>query len=709
MEVNIVRFIQNMLLQFEDGRIIRVLNYNPITSIIYVIEMDKKRWAFPMDAEVVRALHKSEELRIIYDDPFLRIVSDEELSYAEKKKRDQAWEIVKKVLDSCEEKELIFISKYRERAIKDALLVFNVNYSTIKNTLIKFWQGGSVKNALIPNYYKSGAKGKEKRVSKLKRGRPRKTGSKQGINVDEQIKKIFKVTLNRYYYSAKQISLKTCYEFMLKDFFTIETINHKGINVPVLHDQIPSYTQFLYWFKKMNNPKKEVATRHGSRIYYQKHRPIIGSSTYEAELGPAVLWQTDSTPLDIHLVSDMNRNILVGKPLLHLVVDVYSHLIVGFSLSFESLNSYSGAMMALFNSMTPKKEFCKKYGIDIEDDWNVACVPQKIFTDKGELNGKHIENAIENLGISIQNAPSYRADLKGVIESALKQLQSRVTPHVDGAINNGKRIRERGEFDTRLKANLSICEVMALLIKCIVFYNNHHVLQDYVLTEEMVEEGVEKIPRKIWEFGLNNKKGQLRKLPEDFIRMCLLPNDIATVKATGVSFKKMLYTSGYSLQQNWFQNARMKGSSRIKIWYDPRDLSAIYVKNDEGNGFHQLNLVEHLSKYKIKSLEEIEQIIKYEQSADSISKEKELQEKMKLFDDIEKIVEEGRQKTEAERDDSQSKTQRLKGIKENQRQERIRQRELDRKEEQFTESKKNAKGVGDKVENELDLFRRLRE
>jgi transposase InsO family protein len=676
---------------------------------MYVVDMEAKRWAYSIDKETIVDLIEREVVSVLNEDPFHRHVIEEDLSEVERDRRDRAWKIVIYILDQVEKEEHLFNTKYRETAIKQAIAKFQVNYSTIKNYLISYWKGGKIRNSLLGSFHLCGGKGKEKEANDRKRGRPRANLSKQGINIDEKIKKYFKVGLNRYYYSAKQNSLRTSYELTIRDFFTTEEIDTAGKKVRVLKDssQIPTYSQFIYWYKKFNDDKKEVSKRYGSRVYHQKYRGIIGNSTQDAGLGPATLWQTDSTPLDIHCVSSVNRNILVGKPLLHLVIDGFSRMIVGFSLSYESLNSYSGAMMALLNSMTSKKEFCNKYGIDIEDDWNVACVPQRVFTDRGELNGKQIEGAIEGLGISIQNAPPYFPQAKGTIESMFYHMTARIKPHVEGIVS-GNRVRDRGELDTRLNANLSIEEVTAILIKCIIFYNNFHVIEDYPLTEQMIEHGVEKIPRKIWEFGLKNQKGQLRLLPDDVIRMHLLPTDsMASITSKGVKFRQLLYASEYSLKINWFQTARIKGSTKLKIWYDPRDLTNIYTRSGDDHKFHKLTLIDHFMKYKNKGVEEVEQIIKYEKSVDNEGKERELKEKMKLFDDIAKIVQEGKQKTEEQKDDSISKTQKLKGMKVNRRKERELQRAFNRTESEEAEYTGQVSDSPDGYDNDLELFRDL--
>lgn len=702
-----MKLLENMLFQYKDGKVIRIVFTNRLSSTIYVIDMEGNRWAYLMEKDTLFSLLDLNEINRLTEDHYHRHVVEDDLSNAEKARRDRAWNIVTYVYDQLENEEQIFMTKYRDKAIKNAVAIFQINYRTVKNYLIAYWKYGKIRNALLPSFNMCGGKGQEKKISERKRGRPKSTAFQQGVNIDDKMKKYFQIGLNRYYYTDRQNSLKTAYEMTIRDFFTLKKQDQSGNIVSILQDpsQIPSYHQFLYWYKKFNDPKNEITKRQGSRVYHQKYKGIIGNSTQDAGLGPATLWQTDSTPLDIFCVSSINRNILVSKPLLHLVIDVYSRLIVGFSLTFESLNSYSGAMLALLNSMTPKKEFCKRYGIDIEDEWDVACVPQRIFTDRGELNGKQVEGAIEGLGISIQNSPPYFPQAKGIIESMFFHMTSRIKPHVDGGVN-GNRVRERGEADFRLKANLSIEEVSAILIRCIIFYNNFHVIEDYPLTELMIEKGVEKVPRKIWEFGLKHQKGQLRVLPREVIQMHLLPTQVSSITAKGVKFKQLLYASEYSLKNNWFQTARINGSSKIKIWYDPRDLTNIYTNNEENNGFHKLTLLDHLTKFKNKGIEEIEQIVKHEQAIDSKGRERELKEKVKLFDDIEKIVTEGKQKTEEQKDDSMSKTQKLKGIKENQRKERELQRDLLKKEnDDFLEQEDVI--AEENIDDELDMFRSL--
>ena len=414
-----MQLMENMLLKYQDKKTIRIAYYERISSIVYAINMEGTRWPFLIKEKDLIADYNQEKITILKDETFIRSFVEEELSKAEREKRDFAWEIVNFILKQADSESQLFKSKYRKLAIQAAIDVYKVSYNTIKSYLVRYWKGGKVRNALLPDFHLCGAGGIQRKVSNKKRGRPRKSGSGKGINIDDKIKKYFRIGLNRYYYNERQNSLRVTYELILKDFFTEIYTDRKGEKVPVLKDtsELPTYTQFLYWFNKINDPKKELIGRKGTRNYFQNYRTIIGNSTQDAGVGPGTLWQIDSTQFDVYLVSSADRNLIVGRPTVICIIDIYSRVIVGINVTFESFNAYTGTMVALANAMLPKKEYCKQYGITLDkNEWDVACVPQKIFADRGELNGKQIEDAIAGLGISILNAPPYRADNKGVIE-----------------------------------------------------------------------------------------------------------------------------------------------------------------------------------------------------------------------------------------------------------------------------------------------------
>ena len=78
---------------------------------------------------------------------------------------------------------------------------------------------------------------------------------------------------------------------------------------------------------------------------------------------------------DIYLVSRMNRHKIIGRPVLYIVIDVFSRMITGIYIGLEG-PSWVGAMMALANTASEKQAFCKKFGHSIEpEEWPCHHLP----------------------------------------------------------------------------------------------------------------------------------------------------------------------------------------------------------------------------------------------------------------------------------------------------------------------------------------------
>ncbi|MDY4544291.1 MAG: DDE-type integrase/transposase/recombinase [Bacilli bacterium] len=425
---------------------------------------------------------------------------------------------------------------------------------------------------------------------------------------------------------------------------------------------------------------------------------MVGNSLDDA-LSPAELYQIDSTILDVYIVSKLNRNLIIGRPVLYLVIDVYSRLITGINVTIEPFNSYEGVKEALINAMSDKAKYCEKFGIKINsDEWNVKCIPSRILADRGELLSKNIENAISNLGIMIQNTPPYRGDMKGIVEKAFERIHSYIKPFCDGVVENKFNKVERGEEDYRLKANLTLEEITKIIIKCVLFHNNHHVLNNYEGDGLNISNDIPKIPNKIWEYGVKEKKGLLKELSEDVVRINLLNNKEASVTAKGVRVNGLYYVSSWTLDEGWFQKARMDGVFKVKISYDPNDLSSIYYIKENGTDFDELKLVSYQEQYKNLGEEELKQVIEYEKKLNKEAEEKEIREKINLYDEIEKVTSKAKEEAERSKDKSISKSKRLKGIRENLDEERKRIRE-----EEKTENK-NLKITEEIEDDELSVF-----
>ena len=125
------------------------------------------------------------------EDPFYRIVNDDDIPEKHLEGREKAWEVIKDIIVI---EPMIYDPSERRKIVLKVCSKFNIHESTVMRYLKRYWQRGKTKNALLPDYYMCGGKGKEKEVGDLKRGRPRKNTEifGEGINIAQETKRILK-------------------------------------------------------------------------------------------------------------------------------------------------------------------------------------------------------------------------------------------------------------------------------------------------------------------------------------------------------------------------------------------------------------------------------------------------------------------------------------------------------------------------------------
>jgi hypothetical protein len=140
--------------------------------------------------------------------------------------------------------------------------------------------------------------------------------------------------------------------------------------------------------------------------------------------GPCHRFEIDATIADIYLVSRFNRHWIIGRPVVYVVVDVFSALIVGLFVGLEG-PSWNGARHALFNAFTDKQAYCAAHGVEIRpEEWPCHHLPQEIMADRGEMLGAAAEGMVSGLHINLAIAPSFRPDWKSVVESRFRLLNN---------------------------------------------------------------------------------------------------------------------------------------------------------------------------------------------------------------------------------------------------------------------------------------------
>lgn len=670
---------------------------------IRIIETDEEN-AYVVNIDSASSMPKVEKLQqleeeidaeklVLVKDPFSKILEDKELTEVQIKKRDLDWQLVEKYWGDNKNK--LLQKSYRSKVFKRISDESGVSLSTVKKLFSRFWQRGMNKNALLPDYINSGARGKERNLSGKKVGRPKKVDyygeSIEGINITSDVKKHFELSINKYYRNKKKPSLTETYTLMLKDFYSDRYVENNNVKYKVWDESlIPSYQQFYYWFRKTKDVKKDIVFRESEKEFNLKHRQLLSNSTQETD-GPGTRFQVDATIADIYLVSSLNRNRVIGRPIVYAIIDVFSRMITGIYVGLEG-PSWIGAMMALDNMIADKVQFCREYGIEIsEEQWPCRHLPEIIIADRGEFEGYNVENLINNLNVKIENTSPYRGDLKGIVERSFRTTNEKIKHKTPGAIQ--KEFRKRGDRDYRLDATLTLEEFTKIYIN-IVLHHNSKIIDKYPIDKEMIADEITASPINLWNWGIKNRKGRLKTVDREVLRLNILPKGRASVSRAGIRFKGLYYSSDKAVKEQWFVNLKVRS---IEVVYDPRNMSKIYIPYNNGLDYDECYLIDASLQYKDCLLEEII----FNEELDSELKDKALREQnqnnIDLEKEIDKIVKQAKKEKAKDINYNKSPNQKLKGIKKN----RAIEKEINRQDEGFSLGKDIEKA--DRVAEVIEL------
>lgn len=540
---------------------------------------------------------------------------------------NKKWEIISSFVmnePSC------FIRKNWSTFISTAAHENNVPRLSIQRYLYQYWAGGRTKYALLPDYRNNGKNSNRKVDPSKKLGPPKKHKSNNiGMNVTDQEKAHIRAIINAYYNKDIKHTMSKCYEHYLSKYAMDEQ------NSQTLKPQYLTKRQFAYNAAPFINERK----RQGAAKFDRNCRAIIGSSRSEAR-GPGDTYQIDATVADIYLVCRNNPNLLIGRPVLYFVTDVFSRMITGFSVGLSG-PSWEGAMSALYNMVLNKVDLCKKYGIEIsENEWPCQGIPARLLVDNGEMISKASNGIVLDLGIQIENTPAWRPDLKGIVENGFKLLNIQTKELLPGSVYPD--FAERGGPDYRLDAKLTLNEFIRVVITYIRKSNTRMMTQHPQLAEDIIRDHVLAVPIDLWNWGIKNRGGLLRQVVDDRVKIALMKKEKAIVTLSGIRFQRLYYTCHRAEEENWFSKARIRGTWQIDIAYDPRGMDSICLLFENGDFEYAKRIQDSNAAFRGWSFEEIGLWYQYDAEHQK-SKEKEvLENSVNFIKQIDEIVETAR-------------------------------------------------------------------
>jgi len=547
----------------------RILYFSQELDEIFWIDVNNET-KLPEQISIEKFYLLKSDKKIKLDETGEEYKNPDDYSEKSKAKWNKHWKVVEFL---HKEEPQIFIDFYFHEHCRKLAHEHHMSRQTIERIVLKFWKRGKSKLALLPDLLNSGGRGKTRNLSSTKRGRPN-IYSKNSINIDANLAKQIKQSYKKFYLNVEQASLNTAYLNYLRVKYPSQVKNKDFANVP-------SKIQFKYWGEKAFDVQERMMNKKGSKIFNKDLRRTTESSIINA-LGPGSIFQIDSTKADIELVSSIDRRIPIGGPTLYIVSDVFSRMIVGVLVTLEN-PSYYAVARALYNTMISKTQLCKEEGLDefekfkISDDlWPCHYLPDVVVADRAELLRKQSNNIIRDLGVTIDNTPPYRADLKGVVENHFKVIHTEIKGLADKLGFKSINHKQRGVRNARKDAILNLKEYYAIIISQIIKYNNSKHLDSYPLQPDMIVDNVNPIPIELWKWGIQNRTGQLRSNNILNLKEKLLPKGQARLSKDGIYFKKGWYNVAHSevnSKQLLLQDKKMK----VDVSYDPFNLEKIHL------------------------------------------------------------------------------------------------------------------------------------
>jgi len=209
-----------------------------------------------------------------------------------------------------------------------------------------------------------------------------------------------------------------------------------------------------------------------------------------------------------------------------------------------------------------------------------------------------------------------------------------------------------------------------------ILQHNHKIIDKYPMEKEMITDSLVPTPINLWNWGIHNRKGCLRTVDRNILRLNVLPRGKATISRAGIKFNNLLYGSKRAIEEQWY--VKLKNKS-IDIVYDPRHLDRIYIPNDNRMDYETCILLEPSVQYKMDFLEEVVFQHQLRNELEEEERSKQVQLTINTDKKMDQIIKAAEQKKKQALHQPTSKKEKLAAIRDN----KVNEKQANREEEKF--------------------------
>lgn len=335
-------------------------------------------------------------------------------------------------------------------------------------------------------------------------------------------------------------------------------------------------------------PKLERILEQTTKGHFLRSKRGLTGRSWKGVSGPGHTWAIDSTIGDIYLRSSINRSWIIGRPVVYVIVDVWSTAVVGFYVCLTG-PSWDMAKLALFSAAISPLLLGQLWGY--EPVLTLSPEPTlctHLLCDRGEYLSRAASVTGMKLLPALSYTPPYRPDLKGIVEVLHRIKKDQQFNFVPGAIDHRRKEFDLRRYDPTLGV-FTVSEFTRYLHLTFAEYNLT-ANRENRLDAHMRADGVFPSPAGLWRWGHETGIGVSRAVSQSELIANLLPSAEATIRRDGVFYGGKNFDSEVVREQDWTTYARNFGSQQIPCHYFPGSVSRIWVPNMRGAGLLELNI-----------------------------------------------------------------------------------------------------------------------
>lgn len=407
-------------------------------------------------------------------------------------------------------------------------------------------------------------------ISSVKRGRKSELFG-DGYNLTEADLSNFNEAI-KFFRNGQFKTKKAAFDFLNNKFYRNEEdgrLKHLS--------QRPTFRQFKYYFDKCVSRSDVTLIKSSRREYDNNNRILYGNRLFNARC-PGWSAQIDACEVPFSLVSKYNPHFCVANPTVYFMVDTYTGAITAVSVAYTQ-NSNLGFTNLFLNLADDKAEFCKKYGVKIENIdkiWPSGYIPRHIYLDRGaECTSNEVTRICQELGIEKHLVPGAMGSAKGLVERAFGQMLTKQIPYWEKI----GYISDRHDSEHHKESVMDIDVYTRCVINFVIEHNQRY-MTGFPMVKELEDNNVPVIPCEIWQYGVEHIDSP--RYINNLSSYCytLMLTKPLRLSRKGINYKSLYYVNDDPVLLKAMADA---GDNRVPfdVRMDPRDVSAVYyVRNN---------------------------------------------------------------------------------------------------------------------------------